>query len=70
MPVKDLNEITHHILDCMNSSIHYYSKANGESTDISMASSYGHGVVPGGGMKHGTGGEASFGGLNGFQLNV
>lgn len=32
MPLKDLNELTHHILECMTASIHYYSKANGEPT--------------------------------------
>jgi replication factor A2 len=29
IPIKDLNEVTHHILECMNASIHYKSKACG-----------------------------------------
>ena len=28
-PVKELNEITHHMLECMNSSIHYAQKGCG-----------------------------------------
>lgn len=35
-PVKELNEVTHHILECMNSSIHYSQKANGEG-DVPMS---------------------------------
>lgn len=30
MHVRDLNAVTHHILECINSSIHYIAKANGD----------------------------------------
>lgn len=29
LPVKELNEVTHHMLECMNASIHYSQKADG-----------------------------------------
>jgi hypothetical protein len=29
MPIKELNEVTHHILDCMNASIYYSTKGSG-----------------------------------------
>ena len=29
IPIKELNEVTHHILECMNASIHYKNKACG-----------------------------------------
>lgn len=70
LPVKDLNEITHHILDVMNSSIHYYAKANGEQfgeTSVNAGGSFGHTAAAKSGSNHG---DASFGGLSGFQFNV
>merc|ERR1719245_2913844 len=30
LPIKELNEVTHHILECMNASIHYHTKGPGE----------------------------------------
>lgn len=36
-PVKELNEVTQHMLECMNASIHYVTKA-GESMDMSTSS--------------------------------
>ncbi len=38
MPVKDLNEVTHHMLECMNASIYLASKANGGGADGGLAS--------------------------------
>lgn len=70
LPVKDLNEITHHILDVMNSSIHYYAKANGEQfgeTSVNAGGSFGHTAAAKSGSNHG---DASFGGLSGFQFNL
>jgi hypothetical protein len=37
MPIKELNEITHHILDCMSANIYYHSKGGCESMDMAMA---------------------------------
>lgn len=34
LPVKELNEVTHHILECINSSIYYSSKTSGETGDL------------------------------------
>lgn len=34
LPIKELNEVTHHILECMNSSIYYASKASGETVEM------------------------------------
>jgi len=34
LPIKDLNEVTHHILECMNASIYYSSKVDGEPCDM------------------------------------
>jgi hypothetical protein len=36
LPIKELNQITHHMLECMNASIHFSSKANGEGLDVHM----------------------------------
>jgi hypothetical protein len=36
-PVNELNEITHHMLECMNASIHYANKS-GDDMDISANS--------------------------------
>jgi replication factor A2 len=33
LPIDQLNEITHHILEVMNASIYYIAKANGQSID-------------------------------------
>ena len=33
LPIKELNEITNHMLECMNASIYYSTKASGESMD-------------------------------------
>jgi len=34
LPVKELNEITHHMLECMSSSIHYAQKGCGEDAGM------------------------------------
>lgn len=34
LPVKELNEITHHMLECMNASIHYAQKGCGEDSGM------------------------------------
>jgi hypothetical protein len=34
LPVKELNEITHHMLECMNTSIHFAQKSNSEDCGI------------------------------------
>ncbi len=39
IPIKDLNEITNHILECVNASIYYSNKSTGESLDINMGES-------------------------------
>lgn len=62
LPVKELNEITHHMLDCMNASIYYLTKGNCENLDMGNPlretnSSY---------MEQG----GSTGGLSGLQLNI
>jgi len=31
MPIVDLNQVTHHMLECMNTSIHYSQKGSGDS---------------------------------------
>lgn len=71
VPVRDLNEIAHHILDCMNTSIYYYAKANGEvppGADISKVSAHGG---YGGAKQTMHGGDSGYGGgLSGFSLNV
>lgn len=36
IPLKELNEITHHMLECMNASIYLYSKANGDTMDMTV----------------------------------
>jgi len=36
MPIKEINEITHHILECMNASIYYLTKANNENMDVAL----------------------------------
>jgi len=33
-PLKDLNELTHHMLECINASIYYTQKASGEGLDM------------------------------------
>ena len=37
LPVKELNEITHHMLECINASIHYSNKAGGGDITMDMA---------------------------------
>jgi replication factor A2 len=34
LPIKDLNEVTHHILECMDASIYYATKVDGEPSDM------------------------------------
>ena len=36
LPVKDLNEVTHHILECMDASIHYATKVDGEASGTTV----------------------------------
>lgn len=38
LPIKELNEVTHHILECMNASIYYSSKASGEPMEMPTTS--------------------------------
>ena len=38
MQIKELNEITHHMLECMNASIFYSSKSSGDSLDVPVHS--------------------------------
>ena len=48
MPLKELNEVTHHILDCMSAVIYYASKSGcGDNLDIAMAGG-GNTKFPGG----------------------
>jgi replication factor A2 len=45
LPVKELNEITHHMLECMNASIYYFSKPSGECVmDMAGNGNYNAGV--------------------------
>ena len=36
--IKELNEITHHMLECMNASIFYSSKSSGDCLDVPVHS--------------------------------
>jgi len=37
LPIRDLNEITNHMLECMNASVHYTAKNNGGETSSHAA---------------------------------
>jgi replication factor A2 len=37
LPIKELNEVTHHILECMNASVHYHTKG-GEDMQMNNGS--------------------------------
>lgn len=63
LPLKELNEISHHMLDCMNASIYYITKGN-ENFDMQMSN-------PMSGMTtYGDNGSSSTSGLSGLHLNV
>jgi len=71
-PVGQLNEIAHHMLECMNASIHYCAKASGENYGGDVATSFGGvnaSARPAYGDQTGAA-SASFGGLSGLQLNL
>lgn len=76
LPIKDLNEITNHMLESMHASIYYFAKANGESLDgMSFAGAgaaaqqpFGHHAAAG--AKHSDSMPSSHGGLNDFQFKV
>ncbi|RNA14892.1 replication A 32 kDa subunit [Brachionus plicatilis] len=63
LPIKELNEISHHILDCMNASIYYITKGN-ENFDMQMSNPMNS--VP----TFGDNGGSSTSGLSGLYLNI
>lgn len=65
VPIKELNEITHHMLECMNASIYYFGKANGQTMN-EMSSEDGGGVTRSSGYTD----TSVSGGLSGLNLNV
>lgn len=60
-PIKELNELTHHILECMNASIFYTQKGNSEPIDM-------HSNAPV--TKSYNNQDSSSGGLTGLHLQV
>lgn len=70
MPIKELNEVTHHMLDCISASIYYTTKGGCDS--IGMPAMVGNNTNP---LKnanlHGdTGNNGNTGGLNGTYQQV
>jgi replication factor A2 len=69
VPIKELNEITHHMLECMNASIYYICKANGQNMEnVSISGSGGSGS--GGTRSSGNMDTSVSGGLSGLNLNI
>ena len=61
-PLKDLNELTHHMLECINASIYYTQKASGEGIDMHANPSVTKTTF--------NNQESSSGGLTGIHLQV
>lgn len=68
LPIKELNEITHHMLECMNASIYFTSKANGDNLDAQLGNPLKNANLNG--TSYDGGASASTGGLSGIFLNV
>lgn len=69
-PLKDINEIANHMLECMNASICYFAKANGETLDGTLNMGNGSGQQPFAQVPMKNDISSSHSGLSGFQLNV
>lgn len=70
LPIKELNEITHHLLECMSASIYYTSKANGEGLDMQIGNPLKNSNLNGTSYGDNGGSSLSTGGLSGIFLNV
>ncbi|CAF0775509.1 unnamed protein product [Brachionus calyciflorus] len=65
LPIKELNEITHHILDCMNASIYYVSKGSCDNLDMHMGN-----PIRESNTGFGDNAGLSTSGLNGLYSNI